>query len=1180
MSAAPSRSRRGARRDALTSSLYHALKGLSLLGLMSCAHDYELTRAPSAPASVGAVAFEVMSHEASLAFRVSDAKVSRLNTEQSALVSAVDRWLTWPTLHTMADELYSWGFLYDEPLSAALLKASSQRLAQLASQQAPLALLSGEQLRARLSALSPYAPSPLTLLMSPGFGAPLSELLRWLSLHDGQPSPHLEQPERSVSLYALLIYLEELLRRGEPLPASVAEIFELLFEPLPAHRAPTPQINHEPLASFAVPFEELKQTTLAPVRDWEQRSSYQEGVSQDLRLSVAYALSAGFGEWWSSGALGAAQDLLEALLSTPALVPAPLLGGEAMAYPSAQSLTPLAEAALDLVDHAVTPTLLGYLGAKLPQDEGTIAALLDDLQSLSSSLDEQRPYQAAALELRAHGFVPDMIEALSELLLFKAEVRPRGRYGATDSQRAPLLSRREASLLLITELIMALDDPALQSLPEVTALMMRSQAPEGGALPPLGGRYDQCALDCERAHQGQPAPHLACLETCPSGDLLRQHPPEALQTQSAFERSIALIRDFAGHPYQMRVTHFRSDLFDALSDAQAIDPALLPPLLEIDDVAATFLSSVIGELSLGELVSPEAIGNPQVELMLDGFDMLCEEGSLSNDLLNNLLPRLTEVTEELLNERCRSLINARSLGEDEWAKRSQIAVLVSMLSLLTDVPMSERPSTGELIRFFNLEAPAVYLGVLDLELSQLVCAEGYPLYEHHGYALYAGEAAGLYQALSPLIRLAHRYDKLPALVRLLGTLYTHYGHSTRPFYRADRSLSETAGTGLVYLEPTLELLLSAPQTPQLMSGLTALIKDRGLSEIGLKRREPVTDGWRVAQWPQTRLTLGISDEAWEELRRRSAELGDPVWRETGTSSTRGALLLGALLERAFTPSAGPSGQGRLNALWRALTYLLDELDRDPSRSDQAEQALELLWELATGLFERRPGAVRPELMSQRALYVSAAALSWLGDQGARWEALGQSRLHEEAHRIDELVAHPALYHALNLATDLRQSPAGRSLDALLAPLWADPLSLTAALYQLGALMMTPDLHQLGPALAPLIDAQASPALPQALMDLAGRVTQASAWGGWEELLRGGLLPAPPTGAEPLGHPPRAPLFELVSLLVELTRQDPQQATPWSLEDWRTSIVELTRWLSDEQTGLIKGLSIISDRARD
>jgi len=1149
-----------------------------LLGGAGCAEEYELERASTSPATVGEVAFEVISHEASLATRASSAKVNRLNMERATLVSAVDRWLTWPTLRSMSDELYGWGFLYDEPMSATLLKASSRHLEGLVSQQGPLELLSGAPLRARFSALSPYAPSPLTSMMAPGFGGPLSELLSWLSLHDGHPSPHLDAAERSVSLYALMIYLEDTLKRGEPIPGLLIDTLGLLFEELPPHRGPTPQVSHGPYAPYALPFQELSLGG-APSRDWGQPESYQAGVSLDLRLSVAYALSAGLGEWWSAGALGAIQDLLEALLPAPSAVPAPLLGGEAMAYASAPSLTPLLQASLDLIDHPAVPTLLGYLGAKLPVDEAIIAGLFDDLQALSRLVDEQTPYQAGEPDLRGHGLAPDLIEALADLLLFKGDLRPRAEHGAQDAQRAPLLSRREATLLMSAELLVTLDHPALQELPRVTALLMRSQAPAGDALPPLGGRYDQCAFACERDYHGDPRSHLVCIESCPSGDLLLAQPPEALQTQSAFERSIALIRDFAGHPYQMRVTHFRSDLFDALSDAQSLDPDLLPPLLDIEDVGATFLTSVIGELSLTDLVSAEAIGNPQVELMLDGFDLLCEEGSLSNDLLNNLLPRLTEVTEELLNARCQSFVSARALGESEDARRAQVAVLVSLLSLLTDVPMSERPSTGELIRFFNLETPAVYLGLLDLELSQLTCAEGYPLHEHHGYALYAGEAAGLYQTLSPLIRLAHRYDKLPALVRLLGTLYTHYGLEERPFYQADGSRSETAGTGLVYLEPSLELLLSESQSAQVMSGLTALLKDHALSEVGLKERAPITEGWRVDRWAQTRSNLGLSEEAWEELRLRSAELGEPVWRETGAPSTRGALLLGALLERALTPNAGATAQGRLNALWRAVNYLLDELDRAPARADQAERSLELLWALAKGLFERTPGAVTPQLASQRPLYVSSVALRWAGDQLSAYEALGDNQLYTEVEHMEELISHPAFYQALSLVRDLRGAPEGRALDALLAPLWPDPLTLTATLYRLASLLTTPQLHELGPALAPLINPQATPALPQELLNLIGRVTLSSAWVGWEDLLRGGLLPSTATGAEPFGAPPKAPLIELMGVLIELTRRDPAEAGDWSLEDWRASIAELSRWMRGEQTGMVKALSVISERAR-
>jgi len=1160
-------------------SLYASCLALgALMALSACATDYELRRDERSPATVGELSYELITHEASLSRRARVERLTRLAEERVELIESIDGWLSWPTLHAVADELYAWGFLYDEPMSAELLRASAAQLERLAASAEWIELARAEALRARLGALSPYAPSPLERLLTPGFGAPLSSLLSWLAAHDGTPSPQRQEPDRSAHLRLLLSALHDTLSQGEPLPQFALDGLSFLFRELSAHRAPSPQLSYEPRASAALPFEQLLSAELSAV-DWLRPESYQAPLAQDLRQSVVYGISAGLGLWWSEGAFGAAHELVEALLGAPRLVDEPLIGGAAYAYLPSTTLTPIMSAALDLIDHPVSPGLLGYLGAKLPASERAIAGLLNDLARLQERHDQAAPVELGTPELRGRGLAPDLIAALADLLLFNASTTPRSPWDAPQGAPAPLLSAHEASLSMFAELLTILDDPALLALPRVSALMMESEEPAQGGIPPLGGGYDRCALSCEERHQASASDHLLCLESCPRSQLLARQPPERLESQSALERSLALIRDFSGRAYQMRVISFRSDFFEALSEGTPLDPALLPPLLEIDDVAATFLSSVIGELSLDELVSPSAIGDPQIELMLEGFDTLCEEGSVGNDLLNNLLPSLIEVSEELLAERCARFTDSRALGDGEAAKRAQIGTLVTMLSLLTDVPMSPRPTTGELIRFFNLESPSVSLGLLELELSQLRCAAGFALRAHHGYALYAGEAAGLYQALSPLIRVSHRYGKLPSLARLLGTIYSHYGLDERPQLMANGQPELSAGTGLVYLEPSLELLLSEPAAPRLLSQLSALLSDSGLSESLSPATGNAADAWREAQWAATLGELEFSEGAWATLRAQSAALGEPVWRDTvGAPSSRAGLMLGALVERALSPAGGPSAQGRLNALWRSVDYLLSELERAPEREARVEEALTLIFELIKELFERNSGALSPELSSQRPLWISAAALSWAAEQLAERSAQNPSPLYEEATRLDELITQPALFSFMSLARDLRSSPEGRALDALLAPLWADPLSLSAALYQLAALMTTPQLERLGVGLAPLLKPDQEPPVIQELLNLSDRVARESAWEGWEELLRGALLRPPPRGDEPLGSPPEAPLIRLFMALVDLGRAEPTERGPWSAEDMSLALTELARWLRDSETGMVKALQIISERA--
>jgi hypothetical protein len=1191
---------------------------LSILSLpMSCAPVDQLDRPIKERGTVGAVALSIARTEAHLSARVPQERVTRLKTEGDLFKEGVDQLWSWDQIQQMSADLFEWSPFLDDGWGGSILAVADRALAMLEADEVGRSFLVSDALSWRLASVSPQAPSLLSLLLISGWSASFGGLIEWLSLHDAHPNlSTLQDAERSGHLLTLMAYGADALRglkafeetswglwamtvllETDPLLAGSSTTWAvgwgqggrrpLFSEPNEStvEAAPLPfDTAHTPLEMNVVP-----QVSRAVTRDaWGRALTSAGAIGYPyfvIEESLLHALLRAVSATWNQGLLWDLQRLLERALPQAELISDPLLNTEIYAYPHLGALTPVLRASLRTLDHPALSLSIRFISLILPYNASLIAQVIDLWERGQRSIDDFAPPLQGDVRWREGDLIPDLIDALADLNTFPDGVTLSALDEGSQGGEASLSSSpQEASVLWIDTLLEALKDPIWLQLEPIMHLLLTGRAYPQDILPPPEGRYNQCASACEETLDQGALGHYLCLRQCPIDELFMTQDPLDLQTQSFLERALALIHDHAGHPYEMRVTTLSSPLF---SGARALDPALMPPLLEIDDVAATFLSSVAGAFQLKDHVGARALTDPQIDSLLEGFDVVCAEGDFANDLFNALLPQLTQVDEPLLRERCQRYTHVRATQRGPEGKRGHIAVIVTLLSLLTDVPMSETPTTGQLLRFFNLSRPMIDLGLLSVGISPLICKAGYPLYQHHGLALFAGEAAGLFDLLRPVTRVAARFGKLPALARFMATIYRHYNGRTRGFNDAQGRPAASSDTALVYLEPHLEVIFDQTAPSSLIPPLLSALHADGVPS-------DVADQWGS---PPSALALGdrAPPVAWSADRWRDLGLSDALWATLPVERRQASALLGLSLYHLLRPHENRERVGY--ELWRSVEGLIDLWS-----APEVEPSLSKVGRALGDLFALSPNASRPTLADRQPLIVIAHLLRALGarldDLSLRATDVSAPRLSDIESALDDVLTHPITFAALQLFNDARRLGAIGYLDALLAPLWSQPLTLSAFTLTALHLCLTENIETLPPAIALLIDpleTRTALTIEQGLSPEAQRARPAQAWpiplrlirasliaraqarwSEWEGLISKALS-SPSTSDVTLGE--RAPLIKILSALSPLLRIDPLATTPWRADDLKVALSDLRRWLIDPRTGVMSALTMISKRKR-
>ena len=274
---------------------------------------------------------------------------------------------------------------------------------------------------------------------------------------------------------------------------------------------------------------------------------------------------------------------------------------------------------------------------------------------------------------------------------------------------------------LLEALFDALDDPrAAKIAPFLAELAERSktfiEVPEDGP-------YNQCFLACDKQYKVGTFERMDCIRACPIDTILGTkktdfNAPETLENRSLFQRVTNLMWETSETPYDV----IAESLIVSEADVSPLGQAL-GPLISFDNLAASYLKTITGDLHLEEHISPKFV---QIAGLIG---------------LNG-------------------------------------ASVTSLLTLLTDnlfgLKLSIDPTTAEVTRLFNRADITTKTSYFTLGLNTANCRSGFKCLKAHADTLYAIEAVGLVDALYPVIDVFNKRDKTAIFARIVATIFEYY----------------------------------------------------------------------------------------------------------------------------------------------------------------------------------------------------------------------------------------------------------------------------------------------------------------------------------------------------------------------------------------------------------------------
>ncbi len=724
---------------------------------------------------------------------------------------------------------------------------------------------------------------------------------------------------------------------------------------------------------------------------------------------------------------------------------------------------------------------------------------------------------------------------------------------------APVLARISAEKGLLADVLRAMRDPVtLRSEPAIIDLLNHKGAP---AVPRADGPYNRCFGDCEGITEPGTRERIDCVRACPAGEIQLEAmdfgAPRSATNRSHFDRLLNMVRATNGVEFEMLVTSLSIPAIDA---EYALGANILPPLLRIDNAAVAFLEAVLGRFRFVDFVTDEAIDHPQVELLLDGMGFICGT-SFFGELIEAIIPILVNVTEGDLERTCQRFEQIEDQGglAERERRRQLIAVLVSFLSLLTDVAMDEVPTSAQLTRFFNTPRPAVNLEIASLSLSELIDADGYPLWEADGDMLFASEATGALDALTPIIRAFSDHGQTVLLADLFSVASLHYPTEGFVARKKDGSPAPRAGrgTGISTFE---ELLRDWLQLGRLFPALNALALAN--ADIVSNRGRAVDD---------------VLEEAVRHVFVPDAALTHFDGRATSV--------------RADGQAVSPLS--RFYILADGLNAVADRVDADPQASQKWDRATEALLDTLIGVEATPEGAAA--FKNPGSVALSQLLTAHIAERAALRRDRGTLDEFVQEDIIDEaeaLLTGRGLPAGLDLFNAVNGNEADRTLfkrflihsvgtpegaghmlqkiyELLLDLTDEESFSISARFY---GSMIDPD-RDFGPTTSPL------PMLSHGLLVLRENMAVD------EEdvvlqLLRNTASRLSSLEAED-GDPGGAyPLSGIGLTIKNYHRVDPEATGPLSAEDYQTISAETRDWLLDDVRGMEQLYDMIDSRKKD
>ena len=274
---------------------------------------------------------------------------------------------------------------------------------------------------------------------------------------------------------------------------------------------------------------------------------------------------------------------------------------------------------------------------------------------------------------------------------------------------------------LLEALFDALDDPrAAKIAPFLAELAERSQT---FIEVPQDGPYNQCFLACDGKYKVGTFERMDCIRACPIDTILGTrktdfNAPESYENRSLFQRTTHLMWETSETPYEVHA----ESLIVSEKDVSPLGNAL-GPLLSFDNLAASYLKTITGDLHLEEHISP----------------------------------RFVQI--------------AGLIGLDG-------ATVTSLLTFLTDnlfgLKLSIDPTTAEVTRMFNRADIVAQTSYFTLGLNVATCRSGFTCPKAHADTLYAVEAVGLVDAIYPVIEVFNKRDKTDIFARIVSIIFEYY----------------------------------------------------------------------------------------------------------------------------------------------------------------------------------------------------------------------------------------------------------------------------------------------------------------------------------------------------------------------------------------------------------------------
>lgn len=1176
-----------------SSLIYLFAFGLTLSGVSGCVTEYSFVRDTPERGTFGEEVYDTLHRDTQWSPRAPEARRVLLEGARDQLVIALDQVVTEERLRPLEETLRLTTPLQDSGLIPNLSRKVAQVLEELSSLDAPLRELSTRRDRRGDRAFNVHSALLERLVNAPHLSQMMEYITRVISEHDGfndQGVRVYDEPALVTQLITRLVdHLRTLEARGDPRRFEVFMSEVLLWDSpqlnarpltsevsggtLDAHQAPLwvvrldhrglPRVKLNQIGEVYAPFIDRDADGLADVgSEGEWLDFFGQGFQAEAFAGLDEGSAPG-GAWTRDG-IGRAiinpadresflfdyVDLSQTIMSLlieesesliargllfdlfdvlPSLLPARSFGlnhqGEATTLypPEGHLLLDLLYAVRELMSFDRLDELFTVSARLLRDHEATLAKLFMSGQALGEELDAD----PLATLTEGNTLVDDLIEA-----------------------SAPLMSAE-----VLIELIDALRAPVLRECAAPFNDLLSYHAER--AAPPMNGLYNACFQRCASLYEIGTAERLTCIRACPRGEIFvhqisdqRGESNRDGIVRSHWERTLALFRTTAGATYEMRVMNLEIPFLGVEVDVASA----LPPLLRIEDVAEAYIKAVAGDLSLADYVTDEALESADVrERLLSSVDRICGSGALES-----LVSSLVNVTADELDETCERFERASrrdDLSEEERT-RQQIAIMVTLLSRLTDMRIDERPSPSQLTRFFNAPNPSLDLNIGSLSLSQIVDHDGYLLWRHHGDMLYAVEASGLLDCVHPLFQALSRTQQASTFARIASTLDAHYPTPQVTHVTATGEPSPRAGvgTGLVRVEAALRRWLSSDQ-------LFIILNE--VAEIGERIESP----------------RGYS------LNHVIASLIPYVMKSTSGCVRR---------DQTSTHLRADGRAVALSPFWLlfdTLDEVSDRVEVDPRVAEKWDRVVD---ELASRLFEVELDPLgEAQFVERRWLTALRGGLEvsgrWAGDErdGNRLRATLRDDVYGaiEAWALGEtfpLIID--LYQALTSAAADRELLTSFASYALSQPARG---SLSVVGYRaLTELLEEPTLIQLASLLAQTIDPQKNwrtTADQRPLLSHGVEVWRATHQlvprNPLIELIRSSLSRSPAltsSSGDPQGV---EPLWVLGDLLLDYHREVPRSDLPRSARDYALATEELSRWLLNDERGLEELYQLVQLRQR-